>query len=120
MNEKKDIMILQILDQKRGIRMLLLILTLFFALLIAIFAIQNAALVNINLFWITTQVPLVLVILGSVLAGALIVFLIAMWSKFRPKKKDKTLQTKPVNEEKPNEPIDNNVIVQEETLEKNL
>lgn len=67
--------------------MFLLILTLLFALLVAIFAVQNAAPVSINLFWITTQVPLVLVILGSVLAGAVIVVLIAMWRKIRPKKK---------------------------------
>lgn len=74
--------------------MLLLILTLIFALLIAIFAVQNAAPVAINLFWITTQVPLVLVILGSVLAGALIVLLIAAWNKVRPKKKDNALSLK--------------------------
>lgn len=69
--------------------MFLLILTLLFALLIAIFAVQNAAPVAINLFWITTQAPLVLIILGSVLAGALIVFLIALWRQIRPQKKDK-------------------------------
>lgn len=78
--------------------MFLLILTLLFALLVAIFAIQNAAPVVINLFWVTTQVPLVLVILGSVLAGALIVVLIAMWRKIRPQKKDKTIPTLPVEE----------------------
>ncbi|HVJ49688.1 LapA family protein [Desulfitobacterium sp.] len=78
--------------------MYLLILTLAFALLIAIFAIQNAAPVAINLFWITTQVPLVLVIIGSVLAGALIVFLIALWRQFRPKKKNKAISTIPVEE----------------------
>lgn len=68
--------------------MYLLILTLIFALLIAIFAIQNAVPVTIQFFWITTQVPLVLIILGSVLAGALIVFLIASYRQFRPKRKD--------------------------------
>lgn len=63
--------------------MFLLILTLCFALLVAIFAIQNAVPVVIHLFWMTTQVPLVLVILGSVFAGAIIVFLIAIWREFR-------------------------------------
>lgn len=75
--------------------MYLLILTLIFALLIAIFAIQNAVPVTIEFFWITTQVPLVLIILGSVLAGALIVFLIASYRQFRPKRKPISL-----NEEK--------------------
>lgn len=77
--------------------MYLLILTLIFALLIAIFAIQNAIPVTIQFFWITTQVPLVLIILGSVLAGALIVFLIASYRQFRPKGKDKPIK---FNEEK--------------------
>ncbi|MDP4126102.1 MAG: LapA family protein [Bacillota bacterium] len=66
--------------------MTLLILTLIFALLVAVFAIQNAATVAINLFWMTTEVPLVLVILCSVLAGAIIVLLIAVWREFRRKR----------------------------------
>ena len=79
--------------------MYLLILTLTFALLVAVFAIQNAALVTVKFFWITTQVPLVLIILGSALAGALIVFLIATYRQFRPKRKNKENPIK-INEEK--------------------
>jgi lipopolysaccharide assembly protein A len=67
--------------------MVLLILTLLLALFIAIFAVQNAAPVAIKLLWTVTEVPLVLVILGSVLAGAIIVFLIATWREFRLKRK---------------------------------
>jgi len=69
--------------------MILLIFTLLVALLVAIFAVQNAAPVAINLFWIVAEVPLVLVILGSVLSGAIIVFLIAIWREFRIKRKVK-------------------------------
>lgn len=69
--------------------MILLIFTLLVALFVAIFAVQNAAPVAINLFWIVAEVPLVLVILGSVLAGAIIVFLIAIWREFRLKRKVK-------------------------------
>lgn len=69
--------------------MILLIFTLLVALLVAIFAVQNAAPVAINLFWIVAEVPLVLVILGSVLAGAIIVFLMAIWREFRLKRKVK-------------------------------
>lgn len=79
--------------------MYLLILTLTFALLVAIFAIQNAAIVTIKFFWITTQVPLALIIFGSVLAGALIVFLIAIYRQFRPKRKSKENQIS-LNEKK--------------------
>jgi uncharacterized integral membrane protein len=67
--------------------MILLIITLVFALLVAVFAIQNAAPVAIKLLWIVAEVPLVLVILGSVFAGAMIVFLIALWREHNLKKK---------------------------------
>lgn len=65
--------------------MIFLIFTLIVALLVAIFAVQNADPVAINLLWYVAEVPLVLVILGSVLAGALIVFLIAIYREFRIK-----------------------------------
>lgn len=71
--------------------MILLIFTLLVALLVAIFAVQNAAPVAINLLWTVTEVPLVLVILGSVLAGAIIVFLMAIWREFRIKKNARTM-----------------------------
>ncbi|KJR45749.1 putative integral membrane protein [Desulfosporosinus sp. I2] len=73
--------------------MVVLILSLICSLFIAIFAVQNASLVTINLFWFTKQVPLVLVILGSTFAGALIMLLLAIWRelrlKLRPKQKQK-------------------------------
>ena len=68
--------------------MFLLILTLIFALLIAIFTIQNALPVAINFLWFRAQVSLVLVILGSVFAGAIIVYLIVLWREYRRKRKD--------------------------------
>ena len=73
--------------------MVVLILSLICSLFIAIFAVQNAILVTINLFWFTKEVPLVLVILGSTFAGALIMLLLAIWRelrlKLRPKQKQK-------------------------------
>ena len=78
--------------------MILLISTLSFALLVAIFAIQNAAPVAINLFWITAEVPLVLVIFGSVFAGAIIVFMIATWREYRLKRKGSVKPEIPVEE----------------------
>lgn len=87
--------------------MTLIILTLVFALIVAIFAIQNASLVAIKLFWIVTEVPLALVIFGSVFAGALIVFLIALWREHRLKRKVRvqpkpiaTVDEKPLEQEK--------------------
>lgn len=69
--------------------MFVLILSLICSLLMAIFAIQNAGLVTIQLFWITTEVPLVLVILGSTIAGALVMLLLAIWRELRLKLKTK-------------------------------
>lgn len=66
--------------------MYILMLSLIFALLVAIFAVQNAAPVTINLFWSVKEVPLVLVIFASAVAGALIVFLLALWREFKRKK----------------------------------
>lgn len=77
--------------------MVVLILSLICSLFIAIFAVQNASLVTINLFWFTKEVPLVLVILSSTFAGALIMLLLAIWRELRlklrpkPKQKDEVL-----------------------------
>lgn len=49
-----------------------LVLALLFSICIAVFAVQNATLVNINLFfWQLKDISLVLVIFGSALIGAL-------------------------------------------------
>jgi uncharacterized integral membrane protein len=72
--------------------MFVLILSLICSLLIAIFAVQNASLVTIHLLWVTKEVPLVLVILGSTLVGALIMLLLAIWRELRLKLKPKQHQ----------------------------
>ncbi len=69
--------------------MFILILSLICSFLIAIFAVQNAILVTIQFFWVTKEVPLVLVILGSAFAGALIMLLLAIWRELRLKLKPK-------------------------------
>ncbi|AFQ44027.1 LapA family protein [Desulfosporosinus meridiei] len=69
--------------------MFVLILSLICSLLIAVFAIQNAGLVTIQLFWVTRDVPLVLVILGSTFAGALVMLLLAIWRELRLKLRSK-------------------------------
>jgi len=61
----------------------ILVLSLICALIIAVFAVQNAAPVVIRFFWTTANVPLVLVILGSALTGALITLLLAVWREYR-------------------------------------
>ncbi|HEY8909108.1 MAG TPA: LapA family protein [Desulfosporosinus sp.] len=72
--------------------MLILVLSLTFALLISIFALQNAAPVAIQLFWLTADVPLVLIILGSASIGALIMWLLAFWRELRLKRKARLMK----------------------------
>lgn len=69
--------------------MTVLILSLICSLFIAIFAVQNASLVTIHFLWLTKEVPLVLVILGSAFGGALIMLFLAIWRELRAKLKSK-------------------------------
>lgn len=61
-----------------------MIVALLFAILITVFAVQNATAVDIRcLFWKIDQAPLSLVILTSVAAGAIIVFVIGAFHQFK-------------------------------------
>jgi len=55
-----------------------LVLALLFALLVAIFAVQNAMLVLVGFLHWEFEISLALVILGSTAAGALVVFLLGL------------------------------------------
>ncbi|MGI6553721.1 MAG: LapA family protein [Clostridia bacterium] len=58
------------------------ILALVFALIVAIFAIQNASLVDIRfLNWEFADISLVLVILGSAVIGAVIIFILGSFKQ---------------------------------------
>ncbi|MGE5550058.1 MAG: LapA family protein [Bacteroidota bacterium] len=71
----------------------LLVLGLFLALLIAVFALQNAVPVAIRLFFWEFEISLVLVILGSAFAGALAVLLAGLfrWRRRELAKVEKVL-----------------------------
>ncbi|NPV29676.1 MAG: LapA family protein [Firmicutes bacterium] len=57
---------------------------LLFALLISIFAVQNAGPVRIKLFfWTVPEIPLVLVILGTTLCGLVVGILLARFARKR-------------------------------------
>ncbi|MDD2358967.1 MAG: LapA family protein [Syntrophaceticus schinkii] len=74
---------------------------LIFAILVAIFAVQNAGPVAIKFFfWAVPEIPLVLVIFGTVLCGIVIGFLLGLYSS--RKKSSGTLRLpKSKNIEKP-------------------
>ncbi|MDK2820158.1 MAG: hypothetical protein PWP31_123 [Clostridia bacterium] len=85
-----------------------------FALLVAIFAVQNTSLVEINfIIWKFRHISLVLVILGSAAFGALFVFLLGLVSQIRLgreiwqlKSENKRLQDT-INELKQSEELEN-------------
>jgi uncharacterized integral membrane protein len=63
--------------------MFILLLSILIALVIVVFAVQNAAVVPVQfLFW-STELPLVLVIFCSVFAGALLMFCLALWRELK-------------------------------------
>ena len=73
---------------------LYLVLALLFALLVAVFAVQNTMTVPIAfLFW-KLNVSLVLVILGAASFGALCVFLVGMFKNLGVWRKQKELENK--------------------------
>lgn len=77
---------------------LYLIVALLFALFVAVFAVQNATVVDIRfLFWRIHEVPLSLVILISVAAGAVIVFVMGAFRQLRTSMQVRELTAK-VNE----------------------
>ncbi len=73
----------------------LLVAVLFLALLIAVFALQNAGFVPIRLLFWQFDVSLVLVILGSALLGALAVLLAGLFRRRARAKKQETKEGEP-------------------------
>jgi len=69
--------------------MVILLVSIIIALIVVIFAVQNAAVVPIHfLFW-TADLPLVLVIFCSVFAGALLMFCLALRRELKCRKETK-------------------------------
>jgi len=69
-----------------------IILALVFALVVAIFSISNIQNVEVNYMFGHFKIPLVIVILGSVMFGALIVFLVGGWKFIKMKSRLKNLE----------------------------
>ncbi|WP_366924964.1 lipopolysaccharide assembly protein LapA domain-containing protein [Metallumcola ferriviriculae] len=79
-----------------------LVSALLFALLVAIFAVQNTELVTINfLAWQFKEISLVLVILGSSVIGAVFLFFLGMVKQFSQYRSNKelTVMNKQLTEE---------------------
>ncbi|WP_159881358.1 LapA family protein [Paenibacillus puerhi] len=70
----------------------MLILTLIFALITAIFAVINVEPVRVNFMFTQTDIPLILVVLGSTLLGGLIAALLGLIRQFRLKRTMRQLE----------------------------
>lgn len=92
--------------------MFILLISILIALIIVIFAVQNAAVIPVQFLLWSTNLPLVLVIFCSVFAGALLMFCLALWRELkkrivkRPKNNMKSVKS---NEK---DPIDISEITQ--------
>ncbi|NLL52464.1 MAG: DUF1049 domain-containing protein [Peptococcaceae bacterium] len=91
--------------------MFVLLLSIVIALIIVIFAVQNALTVPIQFFFWSAQLPLVLVIFCSVLAGALLMFCLALWRDLKSQMKKRPLKgVKTEKQEKENQKQNQNQI----------
>ena len=70
------------------------IISLVFAIFIAIFAVMNSGVVAINLFFSKFETSLAIVILGSAALGAIIIYLVGTINKFKSSRKIKELEKK--------------------------
>ena len=91
---------------------LILVVSLIFALFVAIFAVQNNVPIDISfLGWKYTDISLVLVIIGSAAAGAVAVFCLGLVKQFRLKRELRQLRLQ-------NEKLSYRVSELEEKMEK--
>jgi uncharacterized integral membrane protein len=74
-----------------------LIFALIFALITAIFAVMNVNPVNVNLFFGTVSLPLILLILGCTLLGGIIVGSFGIYWGYRLQKEVKLLKSQLVH-----------------------
>jgi len=71
-----------------------MIITLLFSILIAVFAILNAAVISVNLIFVTLEVSAALVILISASLGAILVYFLDLATKIKLKKTSRSTLVK--------------------------
>lgn len=69
-----------------------IIFGLIFAILIAIFAIQNASIVALNILIWKFEISLAVVVLGSIIFGALVIGIFSYFKQFQLRRKNKNLK----------------------------
>ncbi|WP_027963534.1 LapA family protein [Halalkalibacillus halophilus] len=83
-----------------------IILTLVFAVIIAVFAVINVEAVQVDFLFTETDAPLILVILFSALLGALLVTAFSISKFYQMKREIKVLSGKETKDESATEPKD--------------
>jgi uncharacterized integral membrane protein len=69
-----------------------IIFGLIFAIIIAIFAIQNASIVALNLLMWKFEISLAVVVLGSIIFGALVIGIFSYFKQYQLRRKNKNLK----------------------------
>ncbi len=69
-----------------------IIFGLIFAIIIAIFAIQNASIVALNILMWEFEISLAVVVLGSIIFGALVIGIFSYFKQFQLKRKNRNLK----------------------------
>jgi uncharacterized integral membrane protein len=96
------------------------ILTLVFAIIIALFAIQNSGEVDINFLYGNFTVSQVLVILFSVALGAIVVLLLGIIKQMKLKKNIKNASKKLEDLEKENNSLNKKIVILDNKLQSTL
>ena len=79
----------------------ILMISIIIGMIIVVFAVQNSAIVPIQFFIWTMELPLVLVIFCAVFAGALLMFFLALWRDFKRRLKPSQKKIKLTQEKEP-------------------
>ncbi|WP_017187086.1 lipopolysaccharide assembly protein LapA domain-containing protein [Alkalibacillus haloalkaliphilus] len=91
-----------------------IILTIIFTILIAVFAVINVDSVPVDFLFVETEAPLILVILLSVLLGALLVMGVSFAKFYQLQKQIKQLKADPTLEEEPNQELEDQTVLDHE------
>lgn len=85
--------------------MFVLTLSFIIALIIIVFAVQNAAAVPVQFFLWSAKIPLVLVIFCSVFAGFLLMYCFSLWRGLKKKKGNRINPASPEQVNSGNNPV---------------
>lgn len=93
------------------------IVILIIAIFVAIFAIQNGAPVDVDLFFATLRTPLAVVMMSCIIIGAIIVLILGTTRQFKKRSESKELNNKLKTLENDKNLADNNIKVMETEIQ---